>query len=400
MREPEMTAFELQLAKRLRAHSAIEAPPVNALSLAREIMTTRRPGIRNAWASLSMPLRIGIVAALIASLMVGALLVGIQLVRINPTVFLPDPSRPAVTANTDPVPVGFAPEDLRARWLANVGEIPQLGNGAGPVTLTLDPAGALLSLANLATGMSFSSFTQVLSSGDLRLQLVEATATCPAGSEGVYRLDRSSSGGRLTLVAVRDDCTNRSLALSRTWDRTLTAPTTVGAGMVDSMDPNFAVTLPPAKYEARMLTDFIDIEATDRDFGMDVVKNPQGFADACNPDQVRYPYAPGAAAFVEYFRQNKAFIVVSTTPLKIDGHDAIHLVINRRVEGDRCPGSELYAFTPKACECHFFAGDDSFYLVDVGQDVFMFQLALKPDFSLDLPIIQSIRIPYVPGAPG
>jgi len=397
MNDVQMTPFEREFAARLQAHAAIEPRPANALAIAREAMTSRRSRLGQAWASLSAPIRIGIVVALVASLMLGALLAGVQLVRDHPTVFLPAPSTPAATG---PVPIGFAPDDLRARWLANVPEIPELGNGAGPVTLTLDPAGALVSLANLATGMSFSSFTQVLSSGDLRLQLVEGTTTCPAGSEGVYRLDRSASGGQVTLVAVRDECTNRRLALSRRWDRTLTAPTTVGAGMVDSIEPNFAVSLPPGKYEARMLTDFIDIEATDRDFGMDVMKNPQGFVDACSPDQVRYPYTPGAAALVDYFRQNHAFVVVSTTPLTIDGHDAIHLVINRRVEGDRCPDSELYAFTPKECDCHFFAGDDSFYLVDVGQDLFLFQLALKPDFSLDLPIIQSIRIPYAPGAPG
>jgi hypothetical protein len=400
MREPEMTPFELQLAKRLRAYSAIEAPSANALTLARDAMRTRSSGIGRAWASLSIPIRIGIVVALLASLMAGALLVGVQLVRNNPTVFLPDPSGPADTPSTDPVPVGFAPEDLRARWLALFPIIPELGDGSGPVTLTIDPAGALLTLANIQPGMSFASFTQILSSGELRLQLVEASGGCPAGSEGDYRLDRSSNGGQLTFSATRDDCAKRRLALGRTWDRTLVAPTTVGAGMVDSFEPPFAVALPPHHYEARQLTDFIDIEATDVEFGMAVVKNPQGFADSCSPDQVRFPYTPGAAAFVDYYRQNDAFDVISTTSLTIDGHDAIHLVTNARVDGARCPGADLYAWTPKECECHFFGGDDSYYLVDVGNDTFMFQLAITSDFSVDLPILESIRIPYTPGAPG
>ena len=268
------------------------------------------------------------------------------------------------------------------------------------MTLTIDPTGSLLSLANFAPGASFASFASTLSSGELQLQLVAASGGCDAGSVGVYRLDRSSTNGQMTLTAVSEACENRRAALSRTWDRTLVAPTTVGAGMVDSFEPNFAVVLPPGQYESRVLTDFIDIEATDTGFGMAVFKNPQGFVDACDPGQVRYPYMPGAAAFVDYYRQNDAFTVVAATPLTIDGHDAIHLVTSPRVEGARCPGAELYAFTPKECECHFFGADDSFYLVDVDDDVFMFQLALTADPSIDLPILQSIRIPYTPGAPG
>jgi hypothetical protein len=122
--------------------------------------------------------------------------------------------------------------------------------------------------------------------------------------------------------------------------------------------------------------------------------------DACSTDEVRYPYQPGAAAFVDYYRQNDAFTVVEATPLTIDGHNAIHLVTKIRVEGSRCPGSELYALTPKACSCHFFGGDDSLYLVDVGPDTVLFQLSPTTDSVAELPIINTIRIPYVPGAPG
>ena len=164
------------------------------------------------------------------------------------------------------------------------------------------------------------------------------------------------------------------------------------------MEPNFWIRLPDASYESRTLDDFIEV--TDpAGGGLVVMKNPQGFADSCSPNQVRYPYAPGAAAFVAYFRQNKAFIVSSATSLKIDGHDAIHLVLAARVKDAPCPGADLYAYTPKACDCHFFSGDDNLYLVDVGSDTFMFELPVTADPASDLPVIQSIRIPYSPGEP-
>ena len=42
----DMTTFELDLARRLQAHSAIEARPGNALTIARATMAARRPKVR------------------------------------------------------------------------------------------------------------------------------------------------------------------------------------------------------------------------------------------------------------------------------------------------------------------------------------------------------------------
>jgi hypothetical protein len=228
---------------------------------------------------------------------------------------------------------------------------------------------------------------------------VNDSGGCAAGAEGVFRLAQSSDRGRLTITTVSDACPTRSAALSRIWDRNLMGPTTVGAGIVDALDPTFAIRLPDARYEARTLDDFVEIADPHSAFSLIVFKNPQGFKDSCSSDQVRYPYKPGAAAFVDYYRQNDAFIVVDATPLKIDGHDATHLVTKIRVEGARCPGAELYAVTPKNCNCHFFGGDDSIYLVNVGTDTFFFQLSPTVDAAAEMPIISTIRIPYVQGEP-
>jgi hypothetical protein len=394
MHEPEMTPFERQLAGRLRAHSAIEVPSSNALAHARQAMTTPR-GSRfgGAWASLASPMRAAIVVALLGAAFVGAVLVGAQLLQNRPTVVLPEPSRPA-PSELAVLPAG---EDMRARWLANVGSIPGIGNGSGPVTLTIDPTGGVLSIANLAPGASFVS--RVTTIGDrLHLQLISDGAGCIAGALGEYVQTQSNDGSQLTLALVADVCPTRSATVARTWDRTLVGSTTVGAGIVDAFDPPFAITLPNARYEARVLDDWIEIGDPVSGFSLMVFKNPQGFVDACSQDEVRYPYAPGAAAFVAYYRQNDAFTVVEATPLTIDGHSAIHLVTKVRVEGARCPGAELYALTPRACNCHFLGGDDSLYLVDVGPDTFLFQLSPTTDAATELPIINTIRIPYEPGA--
>ena len=393
MDDLEMTPFELAVARRLQAHSVIEVRPANALAIARDAMTARRrPGFLAAWQSLRPSAKAVIAVALLATLLVASVIVGSRLLFPTKTVVLPT-SEPVPSIAIVAAPAG---EDLRSRWLANVGAVAGLGNGSGPVTLTIDPTGSVLSLANLAPGAAFTSRTSV--AGDvLRLELLSASGGCASGATGEYGETQSADRSRLTLVAVSDQCQTRAAAIARAWDRTLLGPTSVGAGVVDSFEPNFKVTLPDHPYEARTLDDFIEIGDPASGFSLMVFKNPQGFVDACSPDQVRYPYTPGAAAFVDYYRQNDAFTVVEASPLKVDGHDAIHLVTKVKVEGARCPGADLYALTPKACNCHFFGGDDSIYLVDVGADTFFFQLSPTVDAATELPIINTIRIPYSPG---
>ena len=49
-----------------------------------------------------------------------------------------------------------------------------------------------------------------------------------------------------------------------------------------------------------------------------------------------------------------------------------------------------------SCDCHFFGGNDSLYLVDVGEDTFLFQLTGTTDVATEMEIINTIRIPYSP----
>jgi hypothetical protein len=330
---------------------------------------------------------------LLTLLAAGAVILGSILQRRDPL-----PVRPAVVASPSAsasiaVPGGPADTAVRATWLANALPLPSLQNGAGPVSLTIDALGIRLSVNNFAPGAAFESSVDQDPGGGLRIVLGRDSGGCSTGAEGIYSSTLSQDGMLLTLAKVSDPCTSRGEALARTWARSLVENSFRGGGIVDTMDPTFAVTLPDDSYQARTLDDFIEIGGSNG-FSLIVLKNPQGFADSCSDQQVRYPYTQGAAAFVQYFRQNDAFLVLEASPLKIDGHDAIHLVTNTKIVGARCPGAELYAFTPKACNCHFFAGDDSFYLVDVGSDTFLFELSPPLSTAAEAPIIDTIRIPY------
>ena len=179
------------------------------------------------------------------------------------------------------------------------------------------------------------------------------------------------------------------------WLRSLTAATTIGAGVIDTMDPAFSVVLPDDTYEARALDDFIEIGGTSGNSLM-VFKNPQPFVDACSTEEERVPYQPGAAAFVEAFRNNDAFEVSGATPITVDGHPGLHVTIGGKANYARCPGQALYEYTPRDCLCHFVVDQgaaDSMYLVEVGPDTFMFIISPLGSVESEQPIIDSIRIP-------
>jgi hypothetical protein len=126
-----------------------------------------------------------------------------------------------------------------------------------------------------------------------------------------------------------------------------------------------------------------------------VFKNPQVFADPCSTEEERLPYQPGADAFIAAFRANDAFEVGPAEELAVDGHRAVHVVIGGKADYARCPGAALYQYTPKECRCHFVVDQgyaDSMYLVEVGEDTFMF--IVSPIGSPnEQDVIESIRIP-------
>ena len=391
---------ESLLEARLKAHAAVAVRPFDAMAItATAVARAPRRAATLSWLgpwsgreSRSTAIRIALVGLLLVAAAAGAVLVGAALRDREPF-----PDRPAlVLPSASPsAAILSGPTDvaIRATWVANALPLPLLQNGAGPVSLTIDSAGGRLAVANFAPGAAFASAADEVATDMIHVVLDRDSGGCRAGAEGVYRLALDSDGMLLTLSMVSDACHSRGQALARTWARSLNGSSSRGAGIVDTMGTAFGVKLPDDTYEARTLDGFIEIGGSNG-FSLMVFKNPQGFADSCSDQQVRYPYAPGAAAFVAYYRQNDAFTVVAATPITIDGHDAIHLVTKVNVVGARCPSAPLYALTPKDCNCHFFGSDDSLYLVDVGTDTFLFQLSPPTDTAAEMQIINSIRIPY------
>ncbi len=305
---------------------------------------------------------------------------------------------PSPTADAT-IPTFGGPTDvaIRAMWVADIPELASLRNGSGRVNMTIDSSGARLAVANLAPGASFAGTVEQIAGDQLRLVLDGDSGGCAAGAEGLYRWTQSVDGSLLTLTGLSDACVSRREALDRTWSRSLVGPTHRGAGIVDTMGTTFAVSLPDDTYKSRTLDDFIEIGSS-TGLTLFVLKNPQGFVDACSTDEVRYPYTPGAAAFVAYFRQNDAFTVVEASPLTIDGHNAIHLVTKVKTDGARCPGTDLYAFTPKRATA-ISSAPTTASISSMWGPTRSCSWCRTSTSATALPVIDSIRIPYEVGRP-
>ena len=284
-------------------------------------------------------------------------------------------------------------EALRSTWVAFAPADASLGTANGPVNLTVSTTGTAVASRNFGAAGSFSSSVGTDGTDTLRVVLERAAGNCAAGDEGTYRWALSADRTQLTLTEVSDTCRNRAIEFSRTWVRSLLGPTSVGAGVVDAFDPIFSVVMPDDAYEARQLPDYVEVASPDH--SIQVWKNPQGFASACSQAE-RYPYTPGADAFAAYLAQNDAFTVVENTPMTIDGHHAVHVVIEGKKDYAPCPGQDLMTWTPKALDGHWILspGDrDSVYLIDVGADTVMLEISPVGSTASDKPVIDSIRIP-------
>ena len=304
----------------------------------------------------------------------------------------------SVSPSPSSLPVPSEIDDaLRSTWITIANPNETLGNGGGPVSLEFGAAGNGVSVTNFGPGNGFASTVTPVASDELEFVLENDSGSCQAGDRGKYRWELSSDRSEMTLSGLAEECTRRAIVLQRRWARSLLGAPTIGAGVVDSMDPTFAVTLPDYDYETRTLDDFVEIATPDGDgFSLMVFKNPQPFVDPCSTQEERIPYVPGADAFIEHFRTTEAFTVGEVTELQIDGHRALHADVSGKDNYEGCPGQELYQYTPQACNCHFIVGQgysDSMYVVEVGTDTFLFIVSPFGSAS-EQSVIESIRIPF------
>ena len=331
-------------------------------------------------------------AGIAAAILVAA---GTFLVITRPTTpGIGSPSQPPLASPLTSPSASSLAADLRSTWIGVANTNPVLSNGAGPVSLSIGQLGMEIDASNFGPGHGYASAASQTGPNRFEVVLDQAGGGCAAGARGIYAWTLTPDRSLLTLDAVSDDCAGRPLVFARQWARSLVGPTTVGAGYVDSIDPMFRVTLPDDSYQTRTLADFVEI-ASSGELSLMVFKNPQPFVDPCSDSEERVPYQPGAAAFVDHFRKDDAFIVGNSTSLKIDGHNAVHVVIGGKDNYARCPGRDLYEYTPKACVCHFIVGPggaDSMYLVEIGPDTYMFIVSPLGTPS-EQAVIDSIRIP-------
>ena len=404
--------FERLLEARLKAHAAgairaFDATAITATAVAR---APRRAAARSwlgPWqgrGSRSAAMRIAVIGLLLVAAAVGAVLVGAVLrdrqpipdrLALVPPSASPAPSVPPSASPAPSAPSGGPLDDaLRATWLAFASEDPVLQTGAGPVSLSVSPIGTGIDAANFGPGHGYASLASNIGPDLIEVALDRAAGDCAAGARGVYRSLLSDDRSQLTLTVVSEDCSSRGLVFARRWVRSLATPGSVGAGIVTTLEPNFTIALPDDTYESRTtLPDFIEIAGING--SLLVFKNPQLFVDSCSTAEERVPYQPGAAAFVEAFRNNDAFDLGKATELKVGGHGAIQVTVRAKANYARCPGQELYEYTPKACQCHFVLGQgdaETIYLVDVDADTFLFSISPFSN-EVERQIVDSIRIP-------
>ncbi len=316
-----------------------------------------------------------------------------SLVVVRPSPFAVSPTSTPSSSSIGPSG-GPLDDSLRATWLAFANEDPVLRTGPYVVSLSVSPLGTGIDAANFGPGHGYASSASKVGPDLIEVALDRAGGDCAGGARGVYRSVLSNDRSELTLTVVSEDCSTRGLIFARRWIRSLATPGSVGAGIVTTIEPNFAIALPDDNYESRTtLTDFIEIAGVDG--SLYVSKNPQLFVDACSHAEERVPYQPGAAAFVTAFRKNDAFEVGKATDMTVGGHDAIQVTVRAKANYARCPGQELYEYTPKACQCHFVLGQgdaETIYLVDVDADTLLF--SISPFGSeTERQVVDSIRIP-------
>ena len=326
-----------------------------------------------------------------------AIAIGALIIYTRPSSNVGPPTGPSPSASSSAAPSALD-DALRATWIAIGNPNETLGSGGGPVSLEFSPAGNGVSANNFGPGNGFASTVMPVAPDQIEVVLENESGICQAGARGTYRWELSADRSELTLSGLDEECTRRAIVLQRTWARSLLGSPTIGAGVVDSMDPTFAVTLPDYNYETRTLDDFAEIATPEGDgFSLIVVKNPQPFVDPCSTEEERVPYVPGADAFIEHFQTTDAFEVGEVTELEIDGHRALHANVGGKANYEGCPpDQELYQYTPQACECHFVVGQgytDSMYVVEVGTDTFLF-IVSPFGSSSEQSVIDSIRIPY------
>jgi hypothetical protein len=390
-----MTDLDSRLARELGAYADAAVRPIDALEIADMAASPRRTlGIRTGlrWLAAAAVL-IAILLAVVFALGGGS--------RPRLPAVVPPATSMSETGGTSATellgawiadkPAGmFASADVTTRMAMVVD-----GNGAYTYVRLAGEGRERLPVHSTFADTGAVTFETKATSEPITVDGIERRG-CATGEVGTYRTRRSTDGLRLTLEVDVDSCPSRAAVLARTWTRSLGEPNAGGIGVIDAFAQMFTVELPHGSYSVdRSVNDAITVVQPVPELQFLAWKNPQGFNDPCDPvGKGRREIAPGADAFVAYFRALDGFTVDTVSELQVDGHRAVRLVVHARVDAN-CPDGQLWEWQPKAeSNGRWFLrpGDtDSLVIVELADATLMFEV-LGPTEAEQADVINSIRL--------
>jgi hypothetical protein len=400
--------FDARLERAARRIAAEAVRPFDAVAIAETAIGAARRDLEDR-AARRWPRAWSLAAAAIAIVTI----VGVSLlVAIRPpqsSVGHPS-SAPSASASASPTPppVSESAGAAGGTWLADVPAGLVFADAGTPRRMSLVVSSGPSATINLegGAGSLFESSFETFGVGEVRLTTTDTAAdeavtlngsrlvACVHGDVGHYRFESSREGLILTLTLISDDCPARQAVFARSWTRSISVPNGGGVGVVDGFDPLFTVVMPAGTYVVDRDVDSRTIRQDLPELQFQSWKDPQGFVDPCDRSKGRREIAPGADAFVAYFRQLAGFVVDSTQEVTIDGYRAVHLVVHAD-EGASCPDGRLWEWQPKAetGDLAWFVSPgvtDSLFIVDHPAGTVMFELLPAPN-SLEAQVIGSIR---------
>jgi hypothetical protein len=250
----------------------------------------------------------------------------------------PTPS-PSPVASTTPA---FAPEALRATWLADAGPSASPGAAGSMIRLVVSGAGDTVSVLDGGVE-TFASRAVAGQSDELDITSSASTDGCQIGDLGRYRFAfgadgtvPGSDGTLLSLTVVADGCAARMAMLNRTWVHAIDTTSAGGRGVAAAFAPMFLITLPPAAYGSEVGGDSLTLTSGIPDRTLIAVRNPVGWSDPCSVGGgAKRPIAPTISAFTAYMGTLPGFTVHSSN-LQIDGRPAVRLMVPSVLTTD-CP---------------------------------------------------------------
>ena len=404
--------FDTRLERAARRYANEATRPFDAVAIAEAAVRAARRDEESRRFNWRWPSRS---AAVAASAVAIAVIVGGSLLLANqgqndtgkPSPTAPASASPTPSATPPPVPVVTGQS---ATWLADQPANLSFGMPSGPARMVLTISSADLTVAiDVTSGVSgvLRSSFEGFGTGEIRFTTVDqppaseqvsldggALTGCVAGDQGDYHSTTSADGMILSLTVISEDCAARGAVLARSWSRSLAVPGGGGTGVIDAFDPVFSVELPTGSYVVDRSADAVTVHQDFPELQFLSFKDPQGFLDPCDLSTGRYAIAPGADAFVAYFRQLAGFTVDSTEELTVDGLRAVKLVVHANGDAS-CPDGRLWEWQPKAetLDHAWFVlpgVTDSLYIVEHPKGTLMFEVLPAPN-PLEEQVISTIR---------